>query len=183
MQVSESAATSLNLELISYLCKLSNNGNESALEQDDINTSASIRGQMLESQGVLVGLRITERLLTREPLFSGSPTDVCRFIGNNLWKAMFSKRIDSIKMSDNVFHFRDKGHRWLEGFPKADELMTNNGESAAKSDSIGRKDVLKYIIGVLKGSTHLLYNGQPVSIRANCTADGDTHFVLSFNSG
>lgn len=183
MQVSESASTCLNLELISYLCKLSNSGNESALEQEDISASASIRGQLLESQGVLVGLRITERLLAREPLFGGEPADVARFIGNNLWRAMFSKRMDSIKMSDDVFHFREKNQRWLEGFPKADDVLANNGENVVKSDSIGRKDVLKYITGILKGSTHILYNGRPVSIRTNCTADGDTHFILSFSRG
>lgn len=183
MQVSESASTCLNLELISYLCKLSNSGNENAVEQDDISTSASIRGHFLESQGVVVGLRVTERLLTREPLFGGAPADVARFIGNNLWRAMFGKRMDSIKMSDDVFHFREKYQRWLEGFPKADELLSNNGENVVKPDSIGRKDVLKYITGILKGATHILYNGQPVSIRANCTADGDTHFILSFSHG
>lgn len=58
---------------------------------------------VLETMGVHAGLRITERLLFREPLVRYTPLEVTRFVGNQLWRAIFGKKVDKMKHLDNIY--------------------------------------------------------------------------------
>lgn len=57
----------------------------------------------LESMGIHAGQRMTERLLHREPLVRYTPLEITRFVGGQLWRAMFGKKVDRMKHLDSIY--------------------------------------------------------------------------------
>jgi hypothetical protein len=68
----------------------------------DLNRGACVE-YTLETMGTHAGCRITERLLHREPLVRYTPLEVTRFVGNQLWRAIFGKKVDKMKHLDNIY--------------------------------------------------------------------------------
>jgi hypothetical protein len=68
----------------------------------DLNRGACVE-YTLETMGSHAGCRITERLLHREPLVRYTPLEVTRFVGNQLWRAIFGKKVDKMKHLDNIY--------------------------------------------------------------------------------
>lgn len=196
MQVSESAASALNVELALQSCQLWNAEKLVTSEDDGGDRDPGVRLDSLQSQGIMVGLRVTERLLYREPVFNGTPLEVARFVSINLWKAMFGKKVDSLKSIDKVFHIYDRHFRWLQGFPKlkgveyVDSITstlhtksTDDGSAQASSqefDGLPHKSILVYTVGIIRGAANTLSHGAPVSVVGRFSKDGETHFVLEF---
>ncbi|CAD2219855.1 hypothetical protein AGDE_07604 [Angomonas deanei] len=184
MSVSESAASFLNLELIILLCDVAKVYKIPVVIDDSLGEVVSARTQLLDSKGFLIGSQITERLLVRESTWSSTPSDVARFVGNNFWTAVFGKKVDSVKVTSNVFHLREKNFRWLQGFSKksegSEQISVNDAPFAGDDHSVTRNDVVDFVVGMLKGATFLLYDESTVSVKGSCTADGETHFILTF---
>lgn len=189
-QVSEAASSALTLEAISQICMGRIKETDSAEEKL---AAECEKNQLLERQGIIVGLRLTERLLYREPFFSGTPTEVARFVGYTMWKVVFGKKVDSIKCVDNVYHLTDQDFRWLQGFPKLKEVdrvqtlvTSDDGEGTKESEAedvtgpVLHKDVLFYTVGLIKGATHPLVGQSSLTISGTYTKEGETFFVLDF---
>lgn len=189
-QVSEAASSALTLEAIAQICALCTRITDSAEERL---AAECERNQLLERQGIIVGLRLTERLLYREPYFNGTPTEIARYVGYTMWKIIFGKKVDSIKAIDNMYHLTDQDFRWLQGFPKlkeADRVQTlvtsdeiegsKDGDSEDTAGPVSHRDVLFYTVGLIKGATHPLIGQSSLTVSGTYTKEGETFFVLDF---
>lgn len=189
-QVSEVASSALTLEAILQICLLNTKDTDSTEERLAAECEKS---QTLERQGIVVGLRLTERLLYREPFFSGTPVEIARFVGYTMWKVIFGKKVDSIKAIDNVYHLTDQDFRWLQGFPRLKEadrvqtLATSDEGEVSKDDvaeeapgPVCHKDVLFYAVGLIRGATHPLVGQGNLTVSGTFTKEGETFFVLDF---
>lgn len=189
-QVSEAASSALTLEAIQQICSLS--AKEADSTEDKLIAECE-KHQLLERQGIIVGLRLTERLLYREPYFSGTPTEIARYVGYTMWKVVFGKKVDSIKAIDNMYHLTDQNFRWLQGFPRlkdVDRVQTlvtsDEGEGSKDNDveeavgPVSPRDVLFYTVGLIKGATHPLVGQNNLTISGTYTKEGETFFVLDF---
>ncbi|CCW65968.1 unnamed protein product [Phytomonas sp. Hart1] len=195
MFVNESLSSFLTAEIIVYFSERARN-----LKFDESNArhlptlmNFSITAS-LENQGVLVGLRLTERLLYHEPLFGGLPLNIARFVGLSFWKAVFGKKIDSVKMVDNVFYLSDNNFKWLLGYPRlsrTDRIYTatiadsEEGEELGYSlqkgdDDMRHRCVLMYTVGLIKGCVHTLSEGAEVRVSGTHSKEGESQFLLEF---
>ncbi|KAK7195608.1 Transport protein particle (TRAPP) component [Novymonas esmeraldas] len=189
-QVSEAASSALTLEAITHICSQRQRDVSSSEEQS---AAEYEKDHLLERQGIVIGLRLTERLLYREPVFGGTATDIVRYVGYTMWKVAFGKKIDSIKAIDNVYHLSDNDFRWLQGFPRlktADRVQTlaTSGESEGSTEStaeepvgvVSHRDVLLYAVGLIKGATHRLLSEGCLIVAGTHTKEGETFFTLDF---
>lgn len=179
MQVSELTASCFVGEMIAF--------SYSSLTMEDATARETKGAEALEAQGIAIGLRLAERLVYREASILQDPLSIARYLGSTLWKALFGKSIDTLKSVDNIFYLVDKNFRWLEGFPKLQDteriqstaiLSMNASES---SDAVDHKNVLIYMVGILKGVTHIITES-PVFIHANFSQDEGASFVLDFQA-
>jgi trafficking protein particle complex subunit 6 len=189
-QVSEAASSALTIEAILQICAFCSKGTDSAEEKA---AAECEKNRVLERQGIIVGLRLTERLLYREPFFNGTPTEIARYVGYTMWKVIFGKKVDSIKTIDNMFHLTDQDFRWLQGFPKLKEsdrvqtlVTSDEGEGSKEKDAeenagpISHRDVLFYAVGLIKGAVHPLVGRSNLTVSGTYTKEGETFFVLDF---
>ncbi|KEG10048.1 hypothetical protein DQ04_04251030 [Trypanosoma grayi] len=203
--VSESVASTLSVELVSYVIgRHARQGEDNSSDATENEMELSTR-KSIEGLGLLVGLRLSERLLYREATIGGlTPLDVTRFIAQQFWKAAFGKKADRMKHMDNIyFCLIESNFRWLEGFSKlrteraistvstyasgVSEGLENSDESTISpkdriDNSIGHKDVLVYAVGILRGAIQVMYPNGPVKIHANLNNENETTFVLDFRS-
>lgn len=190
MQVSEAASAALTLQAITYICEVKTKADD---DDQDLLANEFARFQLLEKQGIMIGLKLTERLLHREPFFSGKLTDIACYVGYTLWKVIFGKKIDSIKVLDHVYHLSDNDFKWLQGFPRlkdVDRVQTlassledetvKEQPSGGQSGSVRHKDVLIYATGIIKGATYSLIKGNNLTVSGTHTKDGETFFLLDF---
>ncbi|KPA79199.1 hypothetical protein ABB37_05689 [Leptomonas pyrrhocoris] len=189
-QVSEAASSALTLEAILQICSFSTKDADNA----EVKLAAeSEKNQLLERQGIIVGLRLTERLLYREPFFNGTPTEIARYVGYTVWQVVFGKKVDSIKAIDSMYHLTDQDFRWLQGFPKLKEMdrvqtLVTSDEGGGSKDTdaeeaagpVTHRDVLFYMVGLIKGATHPLVGQNNLTISGTYTKEGETFFVLDF---
>ncbi|ORC88760.1 uncharacterized protein TM35_000151910 [Trypanosoma theileri] len=201
--VSESVVSGLSFELVSYAIRRQSNEmeeNSSLAARNEIELNAL---KDLEGIGLLIGLRLSERLLYREATFGVStPLDVARFVGQQLWKSAFGKKIDRMKHMDNVyFSLIDNNFRWLQGFSRlktgyvvstlvvcppgysegsvaSDEASPSRRERIENSPS--HKDILVYTVGILRGVTQVLYPHGSIRIHATLNPENETQFILDF---
>lgn len=189
-QVSEAASSALTVEAITYICSRKPCRADGA---DDREAVEFEKDRLLERQGVVIGLRLTERLLYREPVFGGTPIDIVRYVGYTMWKVIFGKKVDSIKAIDSMYHLSDNDFRWLQGFPRLKEadrvqtLATSGDGDGPKPDQVeeragpvAHRDVLLYTVGVIKGATHPLLGQSCVTVTGTHTKEGETFFTLDF---
>ncbi|KPI83526.1 hypothetical protein ABL78_7442 [Leptomonas seymouri] len=189
-QVSEAASSALTLEAILHICSLSSRDADSTEEKF---ATEFEKNQLLERQGIIVGLRLTERLLYREPFFNGAPTEIARYVGYTMWKVIFGRKVDSIKSIDNVYHLTDLDFRWLHGFPKlegAERVQTlatsDEGEGSKDTDTeeaagpVTHRDILFYTVGIIKGATYPLVGKNNLLVSGVYTKEGETFFTLDF---
>lgn len=196
MQVNESASSALTRELILY----ASNRAQTLLSGEEMTDSAWLSFhiasvQSLKAQGVIVGLRLAERLLYREPAFGGSPLEIARFIGFTLWRAVFGRKVDSIKAIDSSYFLSDSGFCWLQGYPRvgaSDEVNSlsidqlcekdwNLEDKGAADEYAGHREVLTYTVGIIEGAIEVLLSGGNVSVRGSFSSEGETRFILEFN--
>nr|CAJ2473707.1 unnamed protein product [Leishmania braziliensis]CAJ2474221.1 unnamed protein product [Leishmania braziliensis] len=187
--VSEAASSVLTLEAITHLCSRSVKESTSS---DERIVAGYEKDYLLERQGVIIGLRLIERLLYREPVFGGTSTDIVRYVGFTMWKAIFGKRVDSIKAIDSVYYLSDSDFRWLQGFPRlkeSDRVQTlANSEGEGSKDGyteepvgpVSHRDVLLYTVGIIKGATHSLLGESSLTVTGTHTKEGETIFTLDF---
>lgn len=187
--VSEAASSALTLEAITHIC--SRRLRDSANSDDRIAAECE-KDHLLERQGIIIGLRLMERLLYREPVFGGTSTDIVRYVGYTMWKAIFGKKVDSIKAIDSIYHLSDNDFRWLQGFPqlkgsdRVQTLASSEGEGS-KDDymeepvgPVSHRDVLLYTVGIIKGATHPLLRESSLAVTGTHTKEGETFFTLDF---
>ncbi|RNF07566.1 uncharacterized protein Tco025E_07327 [Trypanosoma conorhini] len=203
--VSESVAAALNIELISYVVSrqtLHGEDGPSASPENEVELNTH---KDLEGLGLLLGLRLSERLLYRQPSFGEwTPSGVTHFVARTFWKTAFGKKVDRMMhMNDIYFCLIDRSFRWLEGFPKikgdrtvstkavslsayAEESVTKDEAASTRDERLGdmpiHKDVLIYTVGILKGLIRVMYPSGPLAIHANINNENETHFVLDFRS-
>ncbi|GET88974.1 hypothetical protein, conserved [Leishmania tarentolae] len=187
--VSEAASSALTLAAITHICsrRLGNYTNS-----DERVAAEYEKYHLLERQGVIIGLRLMERLLYREPVFGRTSTDIARYVGYTMWKAIFGKKVDSIKAIDSTYHLSDNNFRWLQGFPQlktSDCVQTlESSEDDGSTDryteepvgSVSHRDVLLYTVGIIKGATHRLLGESSFSVTGTHTKEGETFFSLDF---
>ncbi|KAH8605939.1 putative Transport protein particle (TRAPP) component [Trypanosoma vivax] len=201
--VSEGVVSTLNMEIISYILGRHAQSKEPLLgciaERD---TELHVLKE-IESISLLVGLRLTERLLYREATFSEStPMDIARFVGQSLWKAVFGKRVDRVRHMDKVyFCLIDNNFRWLQGHVRVeDERFVPAscsfpshipGSTASDTTALQKlrtcsspleRAVLRYATGILRGAIHLLCRNEHVKIHANRNEKNEVEFVLDFRA-
>ncbi|CAJ1008978.1 putative Transport protein particle (TRAPP) component [Leishmania naiffi] len=109
-----------------------------------------------------------------------------------MWKAIFGKRVDSIKAIDSVYYLSDSDFRWLQGFPRlkeSDRVQTlANSEGEGSKDGyaeepvgpVSHRDVLLYTVGIIKGATHSLLGESSLTVTGTHTKEGETIFTLDF---
>lgn len=193
MQVSESASSAITRELVAYSSSRGQADKNAEYETESAWLSARLASiQSLKAQGIMVGLRLAERLLFREPAFGGSPVESVRFVGFVLWRAVFGKKIDSLKAIENSYYLSDTDFRWLQGFSKVIgtgeisslSLETEGEKSSTLKDAedpyAGHKDILMYTVGIIEGAIEVLQCGCTVSVHATLSADDETQFVITF---
>ncbi|EKG07436.1 hypothetical protein TCSYLVIO_001435 [Trypanosoma cruzi] len=203
--VSESVVAALNMELISYVVvRHTFRGEDSLIDNSGNEIELNIH-KGLEGLGLLVGLRLSERLLYRQPSFGEwTPPGVSQFVARQFWKTAFGKRIDRLMhMNDIYFCLIDKNFRWLQGFPKmrgerivsttvlspygySEEAVAEDEGASPRTERLGNvpihKDVLIYTVGILKGLIRVMYPTGSIEIHANLNNENETQFVLDFRS-
>lgn len=193
MQVNESVTSAVTRELVLH----ASSRGQDALGSDGMTDSAWLSSriasiQSLKAQGVMVGIRLAERLLYRDAAFGGSPLEIARFIGFTLWRAVFGKKVDSIKAIENSYFLSDTGFRWLQGFSRVgdsgeisslsiDGVDGNLGEKGIADEYAGHKDVLTYMVGIIEGATEILLSGGTVSVKGTFSSEGVAQFTLEFH--
>jgi hypothetical protein len=91
----------------------------------------------LEVMGIHAGARITERLLHREPLVRYTPLEVTRFVGNQLWRAIFGKKVDKMKHLDNIYFSLVETQFSWHRCPVAVVSTSSTATTAGVGDGIG----------------------------------------------
>lgn len=194
MLVSESATSALIAEGIRYYSDQRKDGTPGQRDEPG-GAVYALSSQSLERQGVLVGLRLTERLLYREPSFGGTALDIARFVGFTLWRAVFGKKVDSLKSIGSTYYLSDDSFKWLQGYEQLrgpDRIYNNSAatdtelvdESSASGDEvkyIGHRNVLSYTVGLIKGSVHLLLERKDANVYASFSKSNETQVVIEFN--
>ncbi|KAG5477785.1 hypothetical protein LSCM1_05084 [Leishmania martiniquensis] len=187
--VSEAASSALTLEAVTHICSRRLKESTSADEQAAADFE---KDHLLEQQGIIIGLRLMERLLYREPVFTGTSTDIVRYVGYTMWKSIFGKKVDSIKTIDNMYCLSDNDFRWLQGFPQLKEsdrvqtLACSEGEGSKDgyieelAGNVSHRDVLLYTVGIIKGATHPLLGESNLTVTGTHTREGETFFTLDF---
>ncbi|KAG5500779.1 hypothetical protein JIQ42_04804 [Leishmania sp. Namibia] len=187
--VSEAASSALTLEVVTHICS---RRLKECTSSDEQATAEYEKDYFLERQGIIIGLRLMERLLYREPVFGGTPTDIVRYVGYMMWKAIFGKKVDSIKVIDSIYYLSDNDFRWLQGFPHLKEsdriqtLASSEGEGSKEgcaeelAGNVSHRDVLLYTVGIIKGATHPLLGESNLTVTGTHTKDGETFFTLDF---
>ncbi|KAG5503474.1 hypothetical protein JKF63_05613 [Porcisia hertigi] len=187
--VSEAASSALTLEVISLICSRRLKESPSCDERIEADYK---KDRLLERQGIIIGLRLMERLLYREPVFGGTSADIVRYVGYTMWKAIFGKNVDSIRVVDTMYHLSDNDFRWLQGFPRLKDsdrvqtLTSSEGESSKEGHAeepvgiVSHRDVLLYTTGIIKGATHSLLGKSRLAVTGTHTKEGETFFTLDF---
>ncbi|CCW62597.1 unnamed protein product [Phytomonas sp. EM1] len=195
MLVNESVSSFLTTEIVGYFSERAKNVKPDASITKRLPTLMNFSTlTSLENQGVLVGLKLTERLLYREPLFGGMPLDIARFVGLSLWKAVFGKKVGSVKMVDKIFYLSDSNFKWLLGYSKLSEvdriyttaIVDSEGSNELGfslqrgDDNMRHRCVLMYTVGLIKGCVHTLSEGAEVRVSGTYSKEGESQFVLDF---
>ncbi|AYU79219.1 conserved hypothetical protein [Leishmania infantum JPCM5] len=109
-----------------------------------------------------------------------------------MWKAIFGKKVDSIKAIDSIYHLSDNDFRWLQGFPqlkgqdRVQTLASSEGEGSKDGYTeepvgpVSHRDVLLYTVGIIKGATHPLLGESSLAVTGTHTKEGETFFTLDF---